>query len=119
MLGLGSGQVAVLSARSNKCILQFTAHEAPVTCLQLRRDEELNQEVLVTGAADGSLRSWDFSSGKALQTFLGHRAAITCVQFDSAKVVSGSQDGSVRVWDLRSGESLYGLYGYAPRTFAL
>lgn len=114
VLGLGSGQVSVLSVRSSKVILSFTAHESPVTCVQLRRDDELKQEVLVTGAADGSLRSFDFTTGKPLQTFLGHRAAVTCLQFDSAKVVSGSQDGSVRVWDLRSGESLYGLYGYTP-----
>jgi WD40 repeat protein len=136
VLGLGSGQVSVLSVRSSKVILSFTAHESPVrppargvgtaplgllwihmcgqclhcdlhglrsfhlacalrhlggmqvTCVQLRRDDELKQEVLVTGAADGSLRSFDFTTGKPLQTFLGHRAAVTCLQFDSAKVTT-------------------------------
>ena len=31
-------------------------------------------------------QSWDFAKGKAMRTFIGHRAPVTSLQFDSAKV---------------------------------
>jgi len=95
-----------------KQLLAFGAHSATVTCVQIVHDDVLKQDVLLTGCADGSVKSWDFAAGKEMRTFVGHRAPVTCLQFDSAKVVSGSRDSSIRVWDLRSGESLFGLFGY-------
>mmetsp|Transcript_18161 Transcript_18161/g.58720 ORF Transcript_18161/g.58720 Transcript_18161/m.58720 type:complete len:271 (-) Transcript_18161:23-835(-) len=115
--GLGSGQVAALTAgsaeKAPKVLLQFDAHQAPVTAVRMRHDAAFSQDVLVTGSQDGTLRSWDFSSGGApLQSFTGHRAWVADLAFDQAKLVTAAKDGSVRVWNVRSGECYFAFYGF-------
>eukprot|EP00873_Tetraselmis_striata_P014623 jgi/Tetstr1/434887/TSEL_023884.t1 len=115
--GLGDGSVAIWTNPESprklpRLVLNFTGHPAPISCLQLLHDEHFEQDLLVTGAEDGMLRSWDIRNGGAyLQEFAGHRGKVVSLQVDESKVVSAAVDGSIRCWDLRSGKSLFGLWG--------
>ena len=37
-------------------------------------------------------------------TLRGHRDAVTCLQFDSQRIVSGSLDCTLKFWDIHSGQ---------------
>ncbi|MFL5349034.1 MAG: SIR2 family protein, partial [Hyalangium sp.] len=69
---------------------------------------------LVSGGADGTVRVWDASSGKALHVLEGHKRGVSTVAYspDGARVASGGDDGTVRVWDASSGKALHVLEGH-------
>ena len=46
-------------------------------------------------------RSW-LKGQCHVRTFEGHSAAISCVQFDSGRIVSGSHDKTIRVWNIKT-----------------
>ena len=146
--GLASGRVVVWAGdaaaplASATQILSFVAHTAPVLCMQLLRadatparapDEEARLSadaaddaaspplsMLATGGADGIVRTWDLSAGGApLRRLAAHRAPVTCLQADGAKLVSGGRDGALRVWDLASGEQRYSISGHTAYLDAL
>jgi WD40 repeat protein len=50
---------------------------------------------------DNSLKLWDLA-GNCLQTFIGHTAGVSSVNFspDGKQIVSASWDKSLKLWDL-------------------
>jgi WD40 repeat protein len=58
--------------------------------------------VLISASSDRSLRTWDASSGRRLDTLYGHEGWVHAVAFSSAgqRAVSGAGDKTVKVWDL-------------------
>eukprot|EP00472_Partenskyella_glossopodia_P013005 CAMPEP_0197522748 /NCGR_PEP_ID=MMETSP1318-20131121/7827_1 /TAXON_ID=552666 /ORGANISM="Partenskyella glossopodia, Strain RCC365" /LENGTH=645 /DNA_ID=CAMNT_0043075215 /DNA_START=241 /DNA_END=2175 /DNA_ORIENTATION=+ len=59
---------------------------------------------IVTGWADGSIRSFRLKDGKEMWSiFRAHKGAITCLDLGGGNLLSGGQDGSVRVWQTPSG----------------
>jgi hypothetical protein len=58
--------------------------------------------VLISASSDRSLRTWDTSTGRRLDTLYGHDGWVHAVAFSSAgqRAVSGSGDKTVKVWDL-------------------
>ncbi|GAV29909.1 hypothetical protein PMKS-003415 [Pichia membranifaciens] len=61
-----------------------------------------SEKVLVSAAADSTVRLWDPDTGQARKVFRGHRSPITCVESDDYKVLSGSQ-GMLKLWDAQTG----------------
>jgi WD40 repeat protein len=56
--------------------------------------------LLLTAGDDRSIRVWDVSTGKSLQSIKGHTAAVTCLSLSANEVlVSGSADSTALVWD--------------------
>lgn len=46
-------------------------------------------------------RNW--TAGRCvIRTFIGHSQGISCVQFDSNRIVSGSSDSTIRIWDIKT-----------------
>jgi len=93
-------------------ILSFQAHAAPVLCLQLlgAAADEQRAELLVTAGGDGAVKTWDLAAGEQLLSIdSAHRAAVTCLQADHAKIVTGGKDGCVRVWCASTGTLRFSL----------
>jgi WD40 repeat protein len=66
------------STRTGVAQQYFKGHEEPVTCLSYLP----NMHLLVSGSEDNTVRTWDISSGKNVQTFRGHTSfikSVTCV----------------------------------------
>lgn len=97
---------------SGKLVRSIDCHSGWITCLQF-----LNDNHVVTGSQDHSLKLWNLDSGECVKQFAGHTAAVTCLQVLKRKttanapvrLVSGSQDGSIKIWDVDSGEALHTL----------
>lgn len=74
---------------------------------------------VVSGSRDASLRLWDIQTGQCLSIFLGHQAAVRCVQYDGRLIVSGAYDYLVKVWDAESETCLHTLSGHTNRVYSL
>lgn len=73
--------------------------------------------VVVSGAADGSLRSWNGKTGKRLLHFKAHTAKILSVFIvnpisDTPFMISAGCDKKIHVWELLSGKHVRLLEGH-------
>lgn len=61
-----------------------------------------HSSVLITASADRTLRTWDVTTGRRLDTLYGHEGWVHSVAFarEGRRCVSGSGDKTVKVWDL-------------------
>ena len=71
-------------------------------------DGDASKDMLITGSADFSARTWNFETGQCLKVFKGHTGAITCMATDTMGRIlfTGSTDNSIRSWNLIKGEQL-------------
>eukprot|EP01087_Luapelamoeba_hula_P018043 TRINITY_DN5753_c4_g1_i3.p1 TRINITY_DN5753_c4_g1~~TRINITY_DN5753_c4_g1_i3.p1 ORF type:complete len:514 (+),score=83.01 TRINITY_DN5753_c4_g1_i3:250-1791(+) len=82
-----------------------SAHTDRVLCLMFQDDK------LVTGGRDESVKIWDLSTGQCISTLTGHTDNVWYLQFDEKKIISGSADKSMRFWDMRTGQCTQTLVG--------
>ncbi|TFK30686.1 Trp-Asp repeat-containing protein [Coprinopsis marcescibilis] len=124
------------SPKDGACIRVLEGHSRAVTALYFE------DECLVTGASDKTLRQWDLNTGQCVMTMdilwaMSHPPAssgasmgmsnsfvspnsvwetgqdfVGGVQFWGYGLVSGSGDGAVRMWDMRTGQAHRTLLGH-------
>lgn len=77
--------------------------------------------VLVTGAADDSIRVWDTATGEQVFRGLGHQGYVhaVAVTADGKLAASGGTDGVVRLWDLEARGERATFRGHTVRVTAL
>ncbi len=88
----------------------LTGHTRAVrTVTQLRDDDRL-----VSGSDDNTLRIWDLATGTCVRTLTGHTGGVATVTQlrDDDRIVSGSWDKTLRIWDGYTGECLKTLTGH-------
>ncbi|MDZ4819666.1 MAG: c-type cytochrome domain-containing protein [Planctomycetota bacterium] len=63
---------------------------------------------LATGEANGTIRIWDLTTGKVLQSVSAHAGPVTGVKFspDGARLFSVSKDKSLKVWKVADGTAI-------------
>jgi F-box and WD-40 domain protein CDC4 len=97
----------IWSLSSGECLMKLQGHASTIRCLKI-----INENLVVTGSRDNTLRVWDISSihtapknkkmnGSCMATLLGHTGSIRCMAFYGGKLVSGSYDSTVRIWDIQ------------------
>ncbi|UYV76441.1 hypothetical protein LAZ67_14000406 [Cordylochernes scorpioides] len=74
------------------CKVTMVGHSHTVRCLQVDEDK------VVSGSYDHTLKVWDLRTGLCRETLVGHEGAVLCLQFDTTKIVSGSGDKTIKVW---------------------
>ena len=69
---------------------------------------------LVSGSGDKTVKIWDMSTGRLVNTLRGHGDSVESVAIssDGEYIVSGSRDTTVKVWDIGSGRVLDTLRGH-------
>ncbi len=68
-----------------------------------------DDNLIVSGANDATIKLWNFKTGRLLETFAGgHSKQVNCVNFSSTgdQIVSASDDQTVRLWDLHGKNTL-------------
>lgn len=75
---------------------------------------QYNEEYLVSGSRDKTLRIWNLATRRLVGTpLVGHIGSVLCLQFDSDPaediIVSGSSDSDVIIWRFSTGEIIQRL----------
>ncbi|KAF9232614.1 WD40-repeat-containing domain protein [Melanogaster broomeanus] len=97
--------------RESRPIHVFEGCESEVQCVAFFPDEEQ----LVSGSRDGTLRKCDLKTGKEIgEGWKGHTDAVCTVDVshDGNWVVSGSGDHTIILWDAESGAMVRVLKGH-------
>ncbi|MGE0285358.1 MAG: caspase family protein [Bradyrhizobium sp.] len=66
------------------------------------------------GDGDRAIRLWEVNSGRALQTFHGHRQSVGSLAFSSngKQLLSGSSDRTIRLWSVDNGQEIKRFIGH-------
>ena len=103
-----------LNWKHGRCSVNtFSGHTNGVLCLQF------DDDVLMTGSYDTTVRIWDVNSGKVIRILKGHTSGIRCLQFTNTTLFTGSLDKTIRVWNWRTGECLKTLTGHLDGVISL
>jgi WD40 repeat protein len=108
---------------SGECIRVFRGHKRgvyPLIFMPADEDDleethiDASKDILITGSADFTARTWDFETGQGLKTFKGHKGAVTCMSVDphNKLLFTGSTDFSIRSWHLYKGTQLKVFEGH-------
>ena len=87
-------------------IRTFRGHSNGVMCLQF------DDEVLITGSYDATVKVWDINTGQEIRTLTGHTKGIRCLQFEDSKLWTGSLDGTIKIWNWRTGTLMQTLHSH-------
>ncbi len=87
--GTTDGTVGIVDDRG-KVLERQKLHEGPVTCLA-----RLSPDLLVSGGADGVLRTWDAHRLTPLAARTDHTDRVRCLTIVHDHVVTGSYDGTL------------------------
>ncbi|XP_077748687.1 F-box and WD repeat domain containing protein 10B isoform X4 [Canis aureus] len=82
--------------------IEFRGHAGSVRTLFLCEEENF----LLSGSYDLSIRFWDLKSGACIRIFNGHQGTITCMDLYKNRLVSGARDCQVKEWDIETGKCL-------------
>ena len=106
--------VVGMNWKHKRCSVKvFKGHRDSVMCLQFE------DNILMTGSYDATIKIWDTDTGEELRTLRGHTAGVRCLQFDDTKLITGSLDRSIRVWNWRTGECISKYNGHTEAVIAL
>ncbi|XP_051024318.1 F-box and WD repeat domain containing protein 10B [Acomys russatus] len=81
---------------------ELRGHAGSVRALFLSEDDN----ILISGSYDLSIRYWDVKTGVCVRIFYGHQGTITCLDLYKNRLVSGAKDGHVKEWDIDTGKCL-------------
>ena len=99
MTGGDDKKVNMWAIGKPQAILSLSGHQSAVECVTFDQAEE----VVVAGAAGGTLKLWDLEEAKVVRTLTGHRSNCTAVDFHpfGEFFASGSLDTNLKIWDIR------------------
>lgn len=60
----------------------------------------------MTSAADGTIQTWDWTTGRHISSLAAHENAVRGFFLTSQRVVSGGMDGCVWIWNRTDGTIL-------------
>ncbi|XP_076327644.1 uncharacterized protein LOC143234284 [Tachypleus tridentatus] len=71
-------------------------------------------DILITGSADCTARSWSFYTGNCLQVFRKHKLTVNALVTDmcAKRLYTGGGDGLICCWDILTGHLLQELKGH-------
>lgn len=90
-----------------RCTVQtFRGHTNGVMCVQF------DENVIVSGSYDSTVKIWDIETGKEVRTLTGHTLGVRSLKFDDSKLMTASLDKTVKIWSMETGQHLRTLTGH-------
>jgi WD40 repeat protein len=90
--------------------LSFTSHTDWVEAIAFSADDEY----MVSGGSDRTIRIWKTADGQLVRTLTGHTRAIKVLAFspDGHYLASGAAEGKIKIWDWQTGLEVKTLQGH-------
>jgi WD40 repeat protein len=86
---------SLLRPKALICTLSAVGDNTQILCIAKTQDQKI-----ISGSADGTIRVWNQVNGKCEASFQAHDCAVLAIIIQGDHIVSGSEDHSIRIWDL-------------------
>ncbi len=98
-------------------VLSLTFPYSDCRCTCSPEDIHPESSLFASGAADGSIKLWQFGHFNSLCTLKNHSGGVQALTFspDCNLLISGSDDTTVKLWNIHTGEMLTTLKGHQDR----
>ncbi|XP_074663237.1 uncharacterized protein LOC141915559 [Tubulanus polymorphus] len=96
-----------------ECIGILTGHQDYINCILIE------DNYVVTGSADKTIRKWDMGTCECVLVFSGHKSLINRIICNGDFIFSSSYDRSARCWDFESGECIRVFNGHKRGVYPL
>lgn len=90
--------------------LKISGHAGSIKCVYLNGEENY----VLSGSYDTSIRKWSTKDGKCQKIFRGHRDTILCIEVVDNLLCSGSKDGACKIWNMQTGKCISNLRHRSP-----
>ena len=72
----------------------FVGHGGPIWAL------DFDDELLISGSYDKTIKLWDLINAKCVHTLRGHNEWVSDVKLNDKQILSSSWDGTIKLWNL-------------------
>src|SRR5690606_37334561 len=64
---------------------------------------------VASGSRDRTIKLWERSSGREVQTFFGHEGSVNCIDFseDGRYMITSSADQTAKIWEVATGKEIF------------
>jgi len=81
----------------SQCVTKLLGHNGTITSVVAEPDSTR----VYTASLDKSMKLWDLSTRRPVDTFFGHVNGVTCLDiYQKDRLVSGGEDKTVRLWKM-------------------
>ncbi len=89
----------------------LTGHSNAIWCVAFSP----NDQTLVSGSADKTIKVWNLDTGQMRRTLVGHSDIVRSVTFrpNGQVLVSGSGDKTIKIWNVQTGKLIRTLTGHS------
>lgn len=86
----------------------FIGHTSYINCFIV-----LSMKYIATCSDDTTIKIWNSSTYKCLNTLIGHKKPVTCIaMLDRDRIASCSKDKTIKIWNIYKGSCLNTLKGH-------
>lgn len=110
-------QIRGIRGSSWRYLRSLTSHTWPVLSIAISSDNQF----LVSGSADYTIKIWELQTSRLIATLRGHSEPVYAVAMspDNQHIVSGSSDNTIKIWELSTGELISTLTGHSDSVYSV
>jgi WD40 repeat protein len=84
----------------------LNGHKKKVVTLQW------DEEKIISGSYDKSIKIWDTQTGQCLRTITGHRGTVLSLEYQQDRLITGSADYTAKMWSISAGTCIRTYSGH-------
>jgi len=97
-----------VNLETGKFVKTFKGHKGPVTCIDIIYNSKGEDEFILTGSWDKTIKKWDVKTKEIVKEYENHSDFIKCIAYEPINntFVSGSSDKTIRHIEVESGNQI-------------
>jgi len=97
-----------INLESGKTVKLFKGHTGPVTCVEIIYNSQGEDEFILTGSWDKTIKKWDVKTREIVKEYTIHSDFIKCIAYDPIHntFISGSSDKTIRHVEVDTGKQI-------------